>query len=252
MDPNNKNTIANKPPDNQPVVMSDKPLVNPVPPTDDSPRAKQTNPLNPVVVHYAPEKGKISEKAKILREGFNWLSASIKAAIVIVLFILILVYVITPIQVDGISMQPTLHTGNIMLVFKWPQTWARLTGTQYVPSRTNIVIIAKNAVSGEELIKRVIALPGERVVIANQNLTVYNSSNPNGFNPDNAPCCRGLLKPVGTFSTTVPDGQVFAMGDNRQPGASIDSRSSIGNISSKEIIGKVVMRIYPFNKIKFF
>jgi signal peptidase I len=167
-------------------------------------------------------------------------------------FVLTLIYVITPIEVNGISMQPTLHTGNIMLVYKWPQTWAHLTRTQYIPNRTNIIIIAKNSVSQEQLIKRVIALPGETVNIANNSLTVYNQNNLNGFNPDNAACCKNLLEPIGTFSTVVPNGQVFAMGDNRNPGASIDSRSSVGNIESNQIVGKVVMRIYPFNKIKFF
>jgi signal peptidase I len=204
------------------------------------------------VVNYAPTRGIKDQRTKIIDSGFEWGSAIIKAVIVVILFILTLIYVITPIQIQGISMQPTFHTGDIVLVYKWPQTWAKLTSSQYIPSRTNVVIIAKNHVSEEELIKRVIGLPGERVVIANNSLTIYNSNNLNGFNPDNAPCCHNLLEPIGTFKTLVPDGQVFAMGDNRNPGASIDSRSSVGNIDSGEIIGKVVLRIYPFNKIKLF
>jgi len=203
-------------------------------------------------VSHAPNRGEKDKHTKLIDSGFEWGPAIIKAVIVVVVFILILIYVITPVSVNGISMQPTLRTGNIMLVYKWPQTWAKLTHTQYIPGRTNIIIIAKNSVSGEELIKRVIALPGERVNIANNQLTVYNQNDPMGFNPDNASCCTKLLEPIGTFSTTVADGQVFAMGDNRNPGASIDSRSSIGNIDSNQIIGKVVMRIYPFNQIKFF
>ena len=203
-------------------------------------------------ISYAQVKGEKDKRNKLKDSGFEWISAIVKAVIVIVLFVLTLIYVITPIEVNGISMQPTLHTGNIMLVYKWPQTWAHLTRTQYIPNRTNIIIIAKNSVSQEQLIKRVIALPGETVNIANNSLTVYNQNNLNGFNPDNAACCKNLLEPIGTFSTVVPNGQVFAMGDNRNPGASIDSRSSVGNIESNQIVGKVVMRIYPFNKIKFF
>ncbi|HEY5267899.1 MAG TPA: signal peptidase I [Candidatus Saccharimonadales bacterium] len=203
-------------------------------------------------VSYAPSRGEKDKHAKLVDSGFEWGSAIIKAVIAIIVFVLILIYVITPVSVNGISMQPTLHTGDVMLVYKWPQTWAKLTRTQYIPSRTNIIIIAKNSVSGEELVKRVIALPGERVNIANSQLTVYGQNDPAGFNPDNAPCCTKLLEPIGTFSTTVADGQVFAMGDNRNPGASIDSRSSIGNIDSNQIVGKVVVRIYPFSQIKFF
>jgi signal peptidase I len=203
-------------------------------------------------VNYAPIHAEESELQKIIGQGFKWGPSITKAIIVIVIFALTLIYVITPIPVNGISMQPTLHTGDVMLVFKWPETWARLTGGQYIPSRTSVIIIAKNSVSNEELIKRVIALPTEKVVIANNELNVFNQNSPNGFNPDNAPCCRNLLEPVGTFSTIVPNGEIFALGDNRNPGASIDSRSSVGNIQSNQIIGKVVMRIYPFTKIKFF
>ncbi len=204
------------------------------------------------VVRHAPRRGEKDKRTKIVDSSFEWGTAIIKAIVAIVVFTLTLIYVITPISVSGISMEPTLHTGNIMLVYKWPQTWARLTGTQYIPARTNIIIIAKNSVSGEQLIKRVIALPRERVNIANNNLTVYSQNNPQGINPDNAPCCKNLLEPTGTFSTIVPNGQIFAMGDNRNPGASIDSRSSIGNIESSQIVGRVVMRIYPFNQIKIF
>jgi signal peptidase I len=203
-------------------------------------------------VTHAPVHAEIDSRTKIRRERFEWIRSITVAVVVVVVFVLTLTYVITPMSVNGISMQPTLKTGNIMLVYEWPKTWARLTGTQYIPNRTNIIIIAKNQLSGEQLIKRVIGLPGETVNISNNRLIVYNQNNPNGFNPDNAACCKNLLEPIGSFITRVPDGQVFAMGDNRNPGASIDSRSSVGNIPSSQIVGKVVMRIYPFNQIKFF
>ncbi|HUC78873.1 MAG TPA: signal peptidase I [Candidatus Saccharimonadales bacterium] len=203
-------------------------------------------------VTNAPIRGELDKKSQLARKRFEWLRAIICAIFAVIIFVLILNYVITPISVKGISMQPTLRTGNIMLVYKWPETWARITGTQYIPNRSNVVIIAKNSVSQEQLIKRVIGLPGETISISNNRLTVYNQNNPAGFNPDSASCCRNLLEPIGTFTTTVPDGQVFALGDNRNPGASIDSRSSIGNIGSSQIVGKVVMRIYPLNEIKFF
>ncbi|HUY53434.1 MAG TPA: signal peptidase I [Candidatus Dormibacteraeota bacterium] len=214
---------------------------------------KNTHPTQDTpVVRHAPSRGEKDKRTKIVDSSFEWGTAIIRAIIVIIVFTLTLIYVVTPISVSGISMEPTLHTGNIMLVYKWPQTWARLTGSQYIPARTNIVIVAKNSVSEEQLIKRVIALPREQVNIANNNLTVYNQDRPQGFNPDNAPCCKNLLEPTGTFWTIVPNGQIFAMGDNRNPGASIDSRSSIGNIKSSQIVGKVIMRVYPFNQIKIF
>ena len=54
------------------------------------------------------------------------------------------------------------------------------------------------------------------------------------------------------YGSSVNPGQIFVMGDNRVPGASIDSRSSLGNIPSKDIVGQVLIRIWPLNKIKLF
>ena len=165
---------------------------------------------------------------------------------------LIVTYVVSPFMVDGISMQPTFHTGDIVLVSRLPQTWASITKTEYVPQRTNVVVLNQTAVSGEVLIKRVIGLPRDHIVISNNTITIYNSLNPGGFNPDGAAFAKNLLPPLGTYDETVANGQIFAMGDNRNPGASIDSRSNIGAVTTKTIAGQVILRIYPFNKITLF
>jgi signal peptidase I len=170
----------------------------------------------------------------------------------LVLLYLTVNFVVSPFAVDGVSMQPTFHTGDIVLVWRLPQTWASITNTEYIPSRSNVIILNKTAVSGEVLIKRVIGLPADHIVIGNNKLTVYNSTFTAGFNPDNAAYGKNLLPPLGNYDETVAAGQVFAMGDNRNPGASIDSRSNIGAVSTKIIAGKVLLRIYPFNKITLF
>lgn len=179
----------------------------------------------------------------------------LKISAVIVSFcafmVLIDMYVLQIFVVNGISMQPTLHTGQLLVVWKLPQTWASITGQQYVPKRYNLIVINDHNSANEQLVKRVIGLPGDTVVIDN-NLRIYNTANRNGFNPNAQPFARHLLNPVGTFYTTVDPGQVFLMGDNRLPAASIDSRSSLGNISTKDIIGQVVFRFYPLDKITLF
>jgi signal peptidase I len=171
----------------------------------------------------------------------------------VILFVFSFVsFVLEPIQVQGISMEPTFHTGNIVLVWRFPQTWAKITNGQYIPHRGNLVVIKKTPISGEDLIKRVVGLPGERVNIDNNAVTVYNSAQPNGFNPDGAPYGKILVPTSGTFNTVMPSGQLFVLGDNRTVGASIDSRSSLGNIPSSELVGKVILKIYPFSQIKIF
>jgi signal peptidase I len=165
---------------------------------------------------------------------------------------LILTYVVGFTVVNGISMQPTLYTGNILVVWKLPQTWAEITRGQYIPKRSNVVIVEDTNNSGELFVKRVIGLPGERINITSGVVTVYSSKYPSGFNPDRAPYGFDLIPTEGSFSGQVGAGQIFVMGDNRAAGASIDSRSSLGNIPSGNIVGQVVLRIYPLDKIKTF
>jgi signal peptidase I len=171
---------------------------------------------------------------------------------ILVLFYLIITYIVTPIDVDGMSMQPTLYTGNVVLVWEWPQTWARITNSQYIPKRGSVVVLQKTPVSGEELIKRVIGLPGDTVSINNSKVRIVNAQVPGGFDPDSAPYGKNLVPILGNSVTTVPPGQIFVLGDNRNIGASIDSRSSIGSVQSSDIIGQAVFRIFPFDQMKLF
>lgn len=163
----------------------------------------------------------------------------------------ILTYVINPVMVNGTSMEPTLQSGNILLDWRLPQTWAKITASQYIPKRSNIVIVYAPYLD-KVIVKRVIALPDERINISNDTVTVYNATQPQGFDPDKASYGKNLVPTAGAFSGSTGDGQIFVMGDNRTLGASIDSRSSIGNIPSKNIVGHVIVRIFPFNEITLF
>ncbi|HUD05756.1 MAG TPA: signal peptidase I [Candidatus Saccharimonadales bacterium] len=194
----------------------------------------------------------LSKKDKEWVEEKKYLHYGLILAVVIASLLFINTYIAQLFIVNGISMQPTFHTGDVVLVWKAPQTWAKLTGAEYVPKRGSVVIIQGNNVAHEQLIKRVIALPDERVDIANNNITVYSNQYPKGIDPDAAPFAKDLLPPVGTFSTQVEVGQIFVMGDNRNPGASIDSRSSLGNVPTNIVIGQVVVKLLPLSDIKVF
>lgn len=159
-------------------------------------------------------------------------------------------------EVDGPSMQATLENQDRLIVWKVPRTLARLKNSHYIPARGDVIVFVKRGIAetGEQpdkqLIKRVIALPGERVVVNNNVITVYNQEHPDGFNPDVTVgySTEPKLTP-GNVDLVVREGEVFICGDNRTN--SLDSRS-FGAISSNDIIGKLAARIYPFNKAKIF
>lgn len=165
-------------------------------------------------------------------------------------------FIIQSYQVEGASMQTTLQHRDRLIVDKLPRTWSRLTGNAYIPNRGDIIVFNQsdlpNSVggSGKQLIKRVIGLPGERVVIKSGKITIYNSSNLAGFDPDLQTGYSITSNfTSGNVDLVVPEGQVFVCGDNRQN--SEDSRF-FGPVRSEEIVGKLVLRLLPFDKLQTF
>jgi signal peptidase I len=158
-------------------------------------------------------------------------------------------------NVSGPSMETTLYTGDRLIVNRLPVTWEHIQRHAYVPKRGEIIVfknpIFQQTQADEFIVKRVIAFPGERVVVKDGRVTVYNSENPNGFDPDAVN--PGPGSPTsGSVDRTVQDGELFVMGDHRVGEFSLDSRNGLGTIPYDDIIGPVAMRIYPFTKIKVF
>jgi len=171
---------------------------------------------------------KLSENAK------EWI---IDIAIAIAIAAVILFF-IKPTIVREHSMENTLHDGVYLFVSK--QSY-KLFGNE--PERGDIIVFESEltTVSGRDklLIKRVIGLPGDKVSITGGYVFV------NG-----QPIAEGYTKDGYTASEmseiTVPEGQLFCLGDNRQN--STDSRDSrVGCVDESLIMGKAVFRLYPFN-----
>lgn len=173
--------------------------------------------------------------------------------------ILLTAFVFQSYQVTGPSMETTLQNNDRLVVWKLPRTWARITGHNYVPNRGDVVIFNEPVAAeelglgaGKQLIKRVIALPGERVVVKDGEITVFNKDHRDGFKPDKTlPYNQDNVIPEtsGDIDITVPKGSIFVSGDNRPD--SLDSRS-FGPVPLKDIVGKLVIRILPINNVKTF
>ncbi len=158
-------------------------------------------------------------------------------------------------QVDGPSMQNTLHNDDHLIVWKVPRTWARITGHAYIPKRGDIIVFNEPGLSAfgqnqdKQLIKRVIGLPGDRVVVKNGSITIYNKAHPQGFDPDKTLPYHNTVYTAGNIDLTLRSGQIFVCGDNR--GDSLDSRV-FGPVNVNNVVGKLVVRVLPLNNAQWY
>ncbi len=188
------------------------------------------------------------------REGLkSILSTVLIIALAPILALVIVAFVFQSYQVDGPSMQPTLETNDRLIIWKFGRTWARLTGDTYMPERGAVVVFIKRGLYDfssdreKQLIKRVIGLPGDRVVVSDGTLTVFNNQNPDGFDPDKLLGITGTVtgEITGNTDITVKEGEIFVVGDHRDN--SLDSRA-FGAVPAKDIVGTLSARILPLSE----
>jgi signal peptidase I len=215
-----------------------------------------TAPIQPYQPQPNPEQPVEAPSLKPSRkEGFKSILSTILILISAPLIALTITsFVFQSYEVDGESMETTLQHRDRLIVYKFPKTLARITHKSYIPARGTIVVFAKagtqalNQKTEKQLIKRVIGLPGERVVIKDGVVTIYNNDHPTGFSPDSSGTYPKITQlTTGNVDLTVPPSELFVMGDNRSN--SLDSRS-FGTIENHELVGRLAYRILPLNKVE--
>lgn len=173
---------------------------------------------------------KVESDKKIVEKG----KSILPYILVVFLVILIRSFVITPIKVDGASMQSTLEDGEILLLKKYDKSFKRF----------DVVVFSYGS---DRLIKRIIGLPGERIEYKNNKLYVNGKYIKESFLKNNQETYDFKLKKIGI--SKVPKGHYFVLGDNRTN--STDSRI-IGPVKKEYIQGKTDFVIFPFSKIGLF
>ena len=156
-------------------------------------------------------------------------------------------YFIRPTIVKQTSMEDTLRENDYMIMY-------RLAYKNHEPERGDIIIFQSTLVnedSGRDklLIKRVIGLPGDEIKISDGMVYINGDAYHEDYLKDGYTPAFEIPAEGETY--TVPDGTYFCMGDNRA--GSVDSRrSEVGVVDRDDIKGKVVVRLFPFNRIRTF
>jgi signal peptidase I len=130
------------------------------------------------------------------------------------------------IRVDGSSMEPSLHDGELVVVNRLAYRWSDLT-------RGDIIVFNFPFDPDRRFIKRLIGLPGDRIMVQDGRLYINNA-------PVEEPYIAA--PPVYRGTWTVGPDEVFVLGDNRNN--SSDSQNW-GMLPINEIIGKAVMVYWP-------
>lgn len=160
------------------------------------------------------------------------------AVFALAIFVVVYLFLFQPNQVKGHSMEPTFHDGEYILTDK-------ISFKMGLPKRGDVVVFVSPKNADVDFIKRIIALPGERVKISGGKVYVGDSllDESTYLAPSVYTGPESFLSENRWFS--VPEGKYFVMGDNRS--GSSDSRD-FGPVLPKEFVGKVFFRYWPLDR----
>lgn len=163
------------------------------------------------------------------------------AIMAILIFLALYLFLVRPHQVRGDSMLPNFHDGEYLLTEMVSYNLLR-----HPPVRGEVIVFRSPEQPNLDFIKRVVALPGERLKIQNGDVFIINSEHPEGFLFDESYLENGT---VTQGRRTIKEGEIFStgdgyvvFGDNRE--RSSDSREW-GVIRREDIIGNVWLRYWP-------
>ncbi len=187
-----------------------------------------TSPSQPPASPITPVPGPIRRRGLLGGLARDFFGTIVPAVIIA---LLIHAFLAQATRVYGQSMEPNLHTDERLVIEK-------LSYRFHGPRRGDVVVLHDPSGGTELLIKRVIGLPGERVMITDGRVYVDGVALDEPY----------LQQPTqgGGRTWSVPPFEVFVMGDNRI--ASRDSRS-FGTVPLEMILGHVIFRYWPVEQI---
>jgi signal peptidase I len=154
-------------------------------------------------------------------------------------------FLVQPFLVSGASMAPSFENGNYLLVDE-------LTYRFRPPERGEVVVFRYPNDESTYFIKRIVGLPGDRIVIKDGVVTVVSPAHPEGERLTEPYLAAGMTTAVrrqDEANVTLGPGEYFVLGDNRS--YSFDSRDW-GPLKTTEIIGLVRLRLWPLTGLTVF
>lgn len=161
--------------------------------------------------------------------GFVW--EVLQTLIMAVILYFLIDTVVGRVRVENISMQPTLHEGQFVLVNKLAYRLGEF-------QRGDVVVFHYPRNPEEDYIKRLIGLPGDVVSVENGYVVVNNQVLDEPYI---------AAPPQYASSWTVPEGQLFVLGDNRNQ--SSDSHSW-GFVPIENVVGRALIVYWPLEELK--
>lgn len=148
-------------------------------------------------------------------------------------------FIATPFIVSGASMENTFQNYDYLII-------DRLSYHFEQPQRGDVVVFGLPQEPSRDLIKRVIGLPGETVDLHDGSVTIINTEHPEGVTLAEPYLTAANLGGSTGMKVTLSADQYFVLGDNRK--VSADSRLW-GTLPRQDIIGRVLVRLFPFNML---
>lgn len=169
----------------------------------------------------------------------------VQCLILLAMIFVVRTFVMGTIYVKGSSMEPNFHHGDLLFINK-------LSTSIGSPEKDDIVICKIDTEDMKEnIIKRVIGVPGDEINLVwnEDSFDVQYALYINGTLIEEPYLPEPIMAPGDIdYPLVVPENHYFVMGDNRN--ASTDSRrESIGTIEKKDLMGKVIFRLFPFDSM---
>ena len=176
----------------------------------------------------------------------------------VVIIIPVRIFLFQPFFVQGSSMEPNFEDGQYLIVSELGYKQVRLGGTKEAPlvlsdfrnlARQEAIVFRYPKKPDQFFIKRLIGLPGETIEIKNNQVIIKNNERPEGFVLKESAYVLRDATLENMSPRTLGEDEYFVMGDNRD--FSYDSRA-FGPVGKEFIMGRVMLRAWPFGEAKVF